>query len=159
FPFPADADALHKRAVPFKYAPLPEDLHAVSNWSATLEVHARILLQPDSLHALEDALVAAHRERRRIRPLGSGLPHNGIGLSRAGMVSLALMDKVLDVDVKKKTVTVQAGILVTELVDALREHGLMLQSFASSSRSEDSFRLVPMALVPDYLPLTSKSLA
>lgn len=47
------------------------------------------------------------------------------------MVNLALMDKVLDVDVKKKTVTVQAGIRVAELVDALREHGLTLQNFAS----------------------------
>ncbi|CAO2143235.1 unnamed protein product, partial [Urochloa humidicola] len=129
FPFPADA--LHKKAVPFKYAPLPEDLHAVSNWSATHEVHARVLLQPDSLPALEDALAVAHKERRKLRPLGSGLSPNGIGLSRAGMVSLALMDKVLDIDVKKKTVTVQAGIRVAELVDALREHGLTLQNFAS----------------------------
>ena len=47
------------------------------------------------------------------------------------MVSLALMDKVLDVDAKKKTVTVQAGIRVAELVDSLREHGLTLQNFAS----------------------------
>jgi len=129
FPFPADA--LHKKAVPFKYAPLPEDLHAVSNWSATHEVHTRVLLQPESLPALEDALATAHKERRKLRPLGSGLSPNGLALSRAGMVSLALMDKVLDVDVKKKTVTVQAGIRVAELVDALREHGLTLQNFAS----------------------------
>ena len=47
------------------------------------------------------------------------------------MVNLALMDKVLDVDVKKKTVTVQAGIRVAELVDALSKHGLTLQNFAS----------------------------
>ncbi|ONM19844.1 galactono lactone dehydrogenase1 [Zea mays] len=129
FPFPADA--LHKKAVPFRYAPLPEDLHAVSNWSGTHEVHARVLLQPDSLPALEGALAAAHKERRKLRPLGSGLSPNGIALSRAGMVNLALMDKVLDVDAKKKTVTVQAGIRVAELVDALREHGLTLQNFAS----------------------------
>lgn len=129
FPFPADA--LHKKAVPFKYAPLPEDLHAVSNWSGTHEVHTRVLLQPDSVEALEGALAAAHRERRKLRPLGSGLSPNGIALTRAGMVNLALMDKVLDVDVKRKTVTVQAGIRVAELVDALREHGLTLQNFAS----------------------------
>ncbi|KAF7071579.1 hypothetical protein CFC21_076854 [Triticum aestivum] len=129
FPFPPDA--LHKKAVPFKYAPLPDDLHTVSNWSGTHEVHTRVLLQPDSIPALEDALATAHRERRRLRPLGSGLSPNGLGLSRAGMVNLALMDKVLDVDVKKKTVTVQAGIRVAELVDALREHGLTLQNFAS----------------------------
>jgi L-galactono-1,4-lactone dehydrogenase len=129
FPFPADA--LHKKAVPFKYAPLPDDLHTVSNWSGTHEVHTRVLLQPDSIPALEDALAAAHRERRRLRPVGSGLSPNGLGLSRAGMVNLALMDKVLDVDAKKKTVTVEAGIRVAELVDALREHGLTLQNFAS----------------------------
>ncbi|XP_044985144.1 L-galactono-1,4-lactone dehydrogenase 2, mitochondrial isoform X1 [Hordeum vulgare subsp. vulgare] len=129
FPFPPDA--LHKKAVPFKYAPLPDDLHTVSNWSGTHEVHTRVLLQPDSIPALEDALATAHRERRRLRPLGSGLSPNGLALSRAGMVNLALMDKVLDVDVKKKTVTVQAGIRVAELVDALREHGLTLQNFAS----------------------------
>ncbi|CAD6266583.1 unnamed protein product [Miscanthus lutarioriparius] len=29
-PFPADE--LHNKAVPFRCAPLPEDLHAVSNW-------------------------------------------------------------------------------------------------------------------------------
>ncbi|XP_047048259.1 L-galactono-1,4-lactone dehydrogenase 2, mitochondrial [Lolium rigidum] len=129
FPFPADA--LHKKAVPFKYAPLPDDLHTVSNWSGTHEVHTRVLLQPDSIPALEDALATAHRERRRLRPVGSGLSPNGLGLSRAGMVNLALMDKVLHVDAKKKTVTVQAGIRVAELVDALREHGLTLQNFAS----------------------------
>jgi L-galactono-1,4-lactone dehydrogenase len=35
---------LHKKVVPFRYALLPEDLHAVSNWSGTHEVHARVLL-------------------------------------------------------------------------------------------------------------------
>ncbi|CAM0950300.1 unnamed protein product [Alopecurus aequalis] len=129
FPFPPDA--LHKKAVPFKYAPLPDDLHTVSNWSGTHEVHTRVLLQPDSIAALEDALATAHKERRRLRPVGSGLSPNGLGLSRAGMINLALMDKVLNVDVKKKTVTVQAGIRVAELVDTLREHGLTLQNFAS----------------------------
>jgi L-galactono-1,4-lactone dehydrogenase len=129
FPFPADA--LHKKAVPFKYAPLPDDLHAVSNWSGTHEVHTRVLPQPDSAQALQDALAAAHKDRRKLRPLGSGLSPNGLALTRAGMVNLALMDKVLHVDAKKKTVTVQAGIRVAELVDALREHGLTLQNFAS----------------------------
>ncbi|KAF2909465.1 hypothetical protein DAI22_11g027800 [Oryza sativa Japonica Group] len=131
YSFPLPPDALHKKAVPFKYAPLPDDLHAVSNWSATHEVHTRVLLQPDSLPALHDALAAAHGECRKLRPLGSGLSPNGLALSRAGMVNLALMDKVLGVDAKKKTVTVQAGIRVAELVDALREHGLTLQNFAS----------------------------
>lgn len=73
----------------------------------------------------------AHENKTRIRPVGSGLSPNGIGLSRAGMVNLALMDKILEVDEQKKTVRVQAGIRVQELVDGLKEHGLTLQNFAS----------------------------
>jgi hypothetical protein len=56
-------------------------------------------------------------QRPRAHPRGHGQPRSH--------------DKVLHVDVKNKTVTVQAGIRVTELVDALREHGLTLQNFAS----------------------------
>lgn len=47
------------------------------------------------------------------------------------MVNLALMDRVLEVDKEKKTVTVQAGIRVQQLVDAIKDYGLTLQNFAS----------------------------
>lgn len=63
--------------------------------------------------------------------MGSGLSPNGIGLTRAGMVNLALMDNVLDVDVEKKRVRVQAGIRVQQLVDAIKDYGITLQNFAS----------------------------
>lgn len=52
-------------------------------------------------------------------------------MQRRGMVNLALMDKVLTVDPEKKQVRVQAGIRVSQLVDAIKEHGLTLQNFAS----------------------------
>ena len=73
----------------------------------------------------------AHKAKTRIRPVGSGLSPNGIGLSRAGMVNLALMDKVLEVDKGKKTVRVEAGIRVQQLVDGIKDSGLTLQNFAS----------------------------
>jgi L-galactono-1,4-lactone dehydrogenase len=66
---------------------------------------------------------------------------------------------VLHVDVKNKTVTVQAGIRVTELVDALREHGLTLQNFASIREQQVSgftqvcivrFTFVLFLLFSDY---------
>lgn len=63
--------------------------------------------------------------------MGSGLSPNGIGLSRAGMVNLALMDRVLEVDKEKKTVRVEAGIRVQQLVDGIKDYGLTLQNFAS----------------------------
>lgn len=47
------------------------------------------------------------------------------------MVNLALMDKVLEVDKEKKTVRVQAGIRVQQLVDEIKDFGITLQNFAS----------------------------
>ncbi|KAK6941733.1 FAD linked oxidase, N-terminal [Dillenia turbinata] len=129
FPFPENAR--DKKAQIFRYASLPDDLHTVSNWSGTHEVKTRTFLQPESLEELEKIVKEANEKKQRIRPVGSGLSPNGIGLSRAGMVNLALMDKVLEVDKGKKTVRVQAGIRVQQLVDALKEHGLTLQNFTS----------------------------
>ncbi|XP_019254343.1 PREDICTED: L-galactono-1,4-lactone dehydrogenase, mitochondrial [Nicotiana attenuata] len=129
FPFPENAK--HKKAQLFRYAPLPDDLHTVSNWSGTHEVQTRTFLQPESIEELEGIVKAANEKKQRIRPVGSGLSPNGIGLTRSGMVNLALMDKVLNVDKEKKTVTVQAGIRVQQLVDAIKEYGITLQNFAS----------------------------
>ncbi|XP_008808781.2 L-galactono-1,4-lactone dehydrogenase 2, mitochondrial [Phoenix dactylifera] len=131
YSFPFSPDAKHKKAQIFRYAPLPDDLHTVTNWSGTHEVLTRVFLQPESLADLEAVVRDAHNKRQRIRPVGSGLSPNGIGLTRAGMVNLALMDNVLEVDRQAKTVRVQAGIRVSQLVEALKEHGLTLQNFAS----------------------------
>ncbi|KAJ7972155.1 L-galactono-1,4-lactone dehydrogenase [Quillaja saponaria] len=129
FPFPENAK--HKKAQIFRYAPLPEDLHTVSNWSGTHEVQTRNFYQPENLEQLEKVVKEANEKKTRIRPVGSGLSPNGIGLARSGMVNLALMDNVLEVDKEKKTVRVQAGIRVQQLVDGIKEHGLTLQNFAS----------------------------
>lgn len=110
---------------------MPEDLHTVSNWSGTHEVQTRNFSQPENLADLEALVKESHEKKLRIRPVGSGLSPNGIGLSRSGMVNLALMDKVLEVDKEKKRVTVQAGIRVQQLVDAIKDYGLTLQNFAS----------------------------
>ncbi|KAI9380139.1 hypothetical protein POPTR_016G040300v4 [Populus trichocarpa] len=129
FPFPGNAK--HKKAQLFRYAPLPEDLHTVSNWSGTHEVQTRNFYQPENIEQLEKLVKENNEKKARIRPVGSGLSPNGIGLARSGMVNLALMDKVLEVDKEKRRVRVEAGIRVQELVDGIKEYGLTLQNFAS----------------------------
>ncbi|XP_057982638.1 L-galactono-1,4-lactone dehydrogenase, mitochondrial [Malania oleifera] len=131
YSFPFSDSAKHKKAQLFRYAPLPDDLHTVTNWSGTHEVQTRVFLQPENLDQLETIVRDAHEKKQKIRPVGSGLSPNGIGLSRAGMVNLALMDRVLEVDEEKKTVRVQAGIRVQQLADGIKDYGLTLQNFAS----------------------------
>ncbi|KAA8518044.1 hypothetical protein F0562_015536 [Nyssa sinensis] len=131
YAFPLPENAKHKKARLFRYAPLPDDLHTVSNWSGTHEVQTRVFLQPETLQELESFVKDANEKKQKIRPVGSGLSPNGIGLTRAGMVNLALMDKILEVDKEKKTVKVEAGIRVQQLVDGIKDYGLTLQNFAS----------------------------
>ncbi|KAI7750259.1 hypothetical protein M8C21_015968, partial [Ambrosia artemisiifolia] len=129
FPFPENAK--HKKAQLFRYAPLPVDLHSIVNWSGTHEVQTRVFHQPESLDQLEQIVNECNEKKQKIRPVGSGLSPNGIGLARGGMVNLALMDKVLEVDKVKKTVRVQAGMRVQQVVDEIKGFGLTLQNFAS----------------------------
>lgn len=52
---------------------------------------------------------------QKLRCVGSALSPNGLAFSKEGMLSLALLDKVLDIDVKKAQITVQAGARVQEV--------------------------------------------
>lgn len=107
------------------------DLHEVTNWSGTHSVETKRYYQPETLEELNDLVNRAHHAHRKLRPVGSGLSPNGMGLEKEGMVNLVMMDKILAVDVDRKQVRVQAGTRVNQLVDALRPYGLTLQNFAS----------------------------
>lgn len=66
-----------------------------------------------------------------MRCVGSALSPNGLAFSKEGMLSLALMDQILNVDTSKDQVTVQAGARVQEVVEAIRPYGLTLENYAS----------------------------
>lgn len=125
FPYPAPKPSEESSATS------SEEEHIVTNWSGTHEVRTRVYAQPESLAELEAMVREANAKKIKIRPVGSGLSPNGIGLNAEGMINFALMDKVLHVDEKNKRVTVQAGARVSQLVEELKDHGLTLQNFAS----------------------------
>ncbi|KAJ7527041.1 hypothetical protein O6H91_16G033700 [Diphasiastrum complanatum] len=110
---------------------LPQEEHTVTNWSGTHEAKTKNYLQPESLKELEAIVKDANKKKQKIRPVGSGLSPNGIGLSDDGMINLALMDKIVDIDKEENRVTVQAGARVGQVVEELKPHGLTLQNFAS----------------------------
>merc|ERR1719506_3202609 len=49
---------------------------------------------------------------------------------------MVLCDQIIAVDTEKMQVTVQAGARVTEVVEALRPHGLTLQNYASIAEQQ-----------------------
>eukprot|EP00890_Picochlorum_soloecismus_P005470 jgi/Picsp_1/5924/NSC_03281-R1_l-galactono- -lactone dehydrogenase len=106
------------------------DEHMI-NWSGTHECVAKKLYQPENDAQVRTIVSEAHAKREKVRCIGSALSPNGIGFQEQGMVSLAMMDKVLHVDEEKKQVTVQCGARVQDVADELRKHGLTLQNYAS----------------------------
>lgn len=108
----------------------------VVNWSGTHSVSTTRYFQPESVDELKQIISDAHRNKKKLRPIGSALSPNGLGLEQGGMVNLVMLDKVLDINVDKKQVKVQAGVTVDQLVKALRPHGLTLQNFASITEQQ-----------------------
>lgn len=101
----------------------------VENWSGTKKVECERMVTPETMEELVRALEST--KRKKMRPVGSALSPNGCAFEGKGMVSMGLLDKVVSVDAEKKTVTLQAGARVREVVEALRPHGLTLQNYAS----------------------------
>jgi len=108
----------------------PTEQHLI-NWSGTHEVNVSKYYEPESLLELETIVEHAQDAGQKLRCIGSGLSPNALAFEERGMVSLALMDKILSIDSKQSRVTVQAGARVQEVADKLRPHGLTLQNYAS----------------------------
>ena len=104
---------------------------SVTNWSATHAVEPKKYYEPNDMEELELLVRDAHAKGQRIRPVGTALSPNGLGMDKDGMVCLSHLDKVLEVDRKAQTVTVQAGARVSQVLEALGKHGLTLQNFSS----------------------------
>jgi len=108
----------------------PTEQHLI-NWSGTHECDVQKYYQPESIAELEALVKQANDSGQTLRCVGSGLSPNALGFEERGVVSLALLDKVLYIDHELKQVTVQAGARVQEVADHLRKHGLTLQNYAS----------------------------
>jgi L-galactono-1,4-lactone dehydrogenase len=108
------------------------------NWSGThsVVVPNDRLFEPETEEELETIVKHCNETKTPIRPLGSALSPNGIGFHPGGMVSLTNLDKVVAVDKENMTVTVQAGARVSQVVDALRPHGLTLPNLASIAEQQ-----------------------
>jgi len=113
-----------------------EEESTIVNWSNTHECKPAAFHQPDSLEELERLVAAAHRDGRNLRPIGSALSPNGAAFSSAELVSVAMMDRVVKVDPSNGQVTVQAGARVSQVTEAIKPYGLVLQNFASIAEQQ-----------------------
>ncbi|KAJ0411669.1 hypothetical protein ATCC90586_002053 [Pythium insidiosum] len=115
------------------------DDHVFVNWSASHECRPRALHVPESVDDLERILATYHATHQKLRCMGAGVSPNGLGFSaetargqqHEALLSMALFDRILDVDTATNRVTVEPGIVVGDLLDKLRDMGLTMQNVAS----------------------------
>lgn len=110
----------------------------IINWSGTHKVSVpnNKLWEPETVQEVEAIVQKCHRKGQALRPVGSSLSPNGIALNEDGMIQMANLDRVLNIDTKKKTITVEAGITVQRTLEALRPHGLTLPNLASIAEQQ-----------------------
>lgn len=120
---------------------VPSDRHVeqsvhMINWSGTRQLTTKALYSPESVSELEEVVAWAAASKQKIRPVGNCLSPNGISLDGSGMLSVAHLDKILEVNVKDKTITVEGGTTVREILDKLKSYDLTLENFSSITEQQ-----------------------
>lgn len=115
-----------------------DETTTVINWSGThsIEVANKNYFEPETIAELEEIVANCHKKGQPIRPVGSALSPNAISFNSGGMISMMNLDRIIKVDKDNMTVTVEAGARVSQVVDALREHGLTLPNLASIAEQQ-----------------------
>lgn len=105
----------------------------LTNWSSTHSCSPMRIYEPKSAQEVVRVLQLYDAKGGKVRPVGTALSPNGIGMSTNdtdSLLSLALIDHV-DVNPAKLQVTVGAGARVSKVLSELKKHDLTLQNFSS----------------------------
>lgn len=104
--------------------------HDLTNWSATHSCQPMRVYEPKSAQEVCRVLESHHKNKTKIRPIGTGLSPNGIGMANTDLISLSAMDYV-EVDSGRRLVTVGAGARVADILKELAKYDLTLENFSS----------------------------
>jgi FAD-linked oxidoreductase len=103
------------------------------NWARTQRCRPRAIHQPDSEAEVADLLGRASAAGETVRAVGAGHSWTDVACTDGHLVSLDRLARVLDIDVQQRRVTVEAGIRIHRLNDALKAAGLGLSILGSVS--------------------------
>jgi xylitol oxidase len=99
----------------------------LTNWAGNVTFSAQRVSRPESLGELR-RIVAG---RERVRALGTGHSFNPIADTPGDLVSVAGLPRVMEIDARRATVTVSAGLRYGELVGQLDAAGWALRNLGS----------------------------
>jgi D-arabinono-1,4-lactone oxidase len=105
--------------------------HIHHTWARTFHSRPELYLRPQSIPEIQKVVNLARRMRRRVVTVGCGHSPSEITCTSAWMVNLDDFNKVLSVNEKEKSMTVQAGIRMHDLNLQAKGYGLTMPNLGS----------------------------
>ncbi|XP_067394275.1 L-gulonolactone oxidase isoform X2 [Emydura macquarii macquarii] len=103
------------------------------NWARTYGSSPELYFQPTSVEEIKEILDMARQRSKRVKVVGGGHSPSDIACTDDFMVQMGKMNKILQVDEEKRQVTVEAGILLSDLNVELSKYGLALPNLGAVS--------------------------
>jgi FAD-linked oxidoreductase len=98
------------------------------NWAGNQQCSPERIEHPSSEQGLVRIVKQAASAGQRVKVAGSGHSFTGVALTDGRLVKLDNYNRVLSIDREKRTATVQAGISIADLSEALDKQGLALEN-------------------------------
>jgi len=99
-----------------------------SNWAGNQQTGTVLLSKPQTESELQQVVQSAQASGRRVKAVGSGHSFTAIAVSEEVLVDLSNYDEIIAIDKINQTVTVQSGIQLSKLNQALYENSLAMQN-------------------------------
>jgi L-gulonolactone oxidase len=99
-----------------------------SNWAGNQQTGTVLLSKPQTESELQQVVQSAQMSGRRVKAVGSGHSFTAIAVSEEVLVDLSDYDEIVAIDKINQTVTVQSGIQLSKLNQALYENSLAMQN-------------------------------
>jgi alditol oxidase len=103
------------------------DSNLPKNWAGNLTYRAKDLVEPATVEEVQQSLA----ENANVRVLGTRHCFNKIADTNATLLSTAKLNKVIAIDRKNKTVTVEGGMRYGEFCKDLHDAGFAIHNLAS----------------------------
>lgn len=107
--------------------------HKITNWSKTFECQPELYFLPRDVEEIREILLLAKTNKKKIRVVGMCHSPSDIALCSDYMMSLKLMNKVLEVNPETYQVRVEAGITFSKLNAYLDKHNMSFPVLGSVS--------------------------
>ena len=99
-----------------------------SNWAGNQQTGSVLVSKPQTESELQQVVQNAQTSGRRVKVVGSGHSFTAIAVAEEVLVDLSKYDEILAIDKINQTVTVQSGIQLSKLNQALYENSLAMQN-------------------------------